>query len=62
MHEIASSLEKKLESLVDIHHVKLLTNTSYLLLNQVKGNLDSNLLEGNLLQTTFQEHYISPII
>lgn len=62
MHDISLMLESAVKEEENQKKVKLLTNTSYLLLSQVKSNLDRSMLDANKLTTNYEEHYLEVII
>ena len=62
LHDLSQTLEQQVEKKESLRSVKLLQNTIYLLLNQVKSNLDRSMLNANQLSTNFERHYLNGII
>jgi hypothetical protein len=48
--EISKKIEREVDSKRTLEDLSLISNTSKLLLNQVKGNLDRNLLDQNMFE------------
>lgn len=55
-------MKKKISNKNIIHQIELITNTAAMLTNQVKGNLDKNMLEKNVFRPNLQSHAINKVV